>query len=88
MALTIRVLRGYEEQDRKYRLLVSLVRSDRPKYYTFHCLFCQQPLVELNGREVVSITDFYNREDASNGGVGLRCPSVNCHGRWYFFQMN
>lgn len=87
MDVHIRVVGGYEEKDRKYRTLVMLQRSDRPRYWTFHCPNCQQPIAELNNRDIYSMTDMFNPLSTANGGVGTRCPGPNCR-RWYFFQLN
>lgn len=84
--LTIQVVRGYEEPDRKYRTLVTLQRADRPKYWTFHCPNCQQPMAELNGTDLFSLEDFYNPQSAENRAVGIRCPGPHCR-RWYYFQL-
>ncbi len=86
MNVEIKVVRGYEEKDREYRTLVLLQRSDRPRYWTFHCPNCQQPMAHLSGRDVVSLTDFYNPQSAENGSVGIRCPGAFCK-RWYYFQL-
>jgi len=83
----IRIVKLFnEEQDRRYRTLVLLQRTDRPKYWTFHCMNCQQPIAELNGTDVYAMTDFYDPHNASNASVGMRCPSPMCK-RWYFFQL-
>lgn len=86
MELHVKVVGGYEEKDRKYRTLILLQRSDRPRYWTWHCPNCQQPIVELNNTDMYAMTDFYNPAAASNAAVSIRCPGLNCK-RWYAFQL-
>lgn len=72
------------ENDRRYRALVTLGRSDRPMLWTFHCAQCRRPLAELVNSEVISITDLFDMKDVKNIGAGLRCDTRNCHIYWYF----
>lgn len=81
------------EQDRRYRVLVSLVRADRPRYWTWHCPNCQKAIAELSNTDVVGMTDFADMNNQENALVGVRC-----HGRlqsgmgycnfWYYFNLN
>ena len=84
----IRIVKMYtEEPDRRYRVLVQLRREDRPKYWTFHCPHCQQPMCELGGANVIGMTDFYDPQDASRAVVGMRCSSPMCKW-WYYFELS
>lgn len=76
-----------EETDRRYRLLVQLVRSDKPTYWTAHCMKCKAPLVEVLNAEIESITDLVSMEDVSNVGIGLRCDGPYCR-YWWYFKLN
>lgn len=88
MNVGIKVVKGYsEEPDRQYRTLVMLQRSDRPKYWIFHCPNCQQPMAHLSNRDIIAISDFYDHQSTTNGAVGVRCPGAYCK-RWYYFQLN
>ena len=74
--------------DRRYRVLVSLQRSDRPKYWFFHCTNCGAKVCELQNQEVVALQDFYDPQNVNNGGVGIRCKGAAmgeyCRYWWYF----
>jgi len=83
----IRIVNIYnQEPDRRYRTLVQLRREDRPKYWRFHCVACQQPICELGSCNVYALTDFYDPQDASRALVGMRCSSPMCK-RWYYFEL-
>lgn len=78
-----------DSQDRRYRVLVILQRSDRPRYYDFHCSVCQYKVCELSNTEVVAIQDLM---DTSNHTlVGVRCDGRYRGGRcdtWYYFSLS
>lgn len=76
-----------QEPDRRYRLLVMLQRSDKPNYWTAHCMKCQHPLVEILNAEIEAISDLVSMEDTSNIGIGMRCPGKYCR-YWYYFKLN
>lgn len=79
------------EQDRRYRCLVSLQRSDRPRYWTFHCPNCTMPITELVNAEVVAINDLIAMDKLTNLSVGYRCSGRTGNGRcniWYYFNLN
>lgn len=74
------------EADRRYRTLVSLQRSDRPKYWSFYCPHCKSFVAELNNTDIFALNDFYNPQSAKNTSVGMRCNGTYCR-RWYFFVL-
>lgn len=79
-------------RDRRYRLMVTLVRSDRPRYWNFSCFNCSSKVCELANRDVLDISDFYDPQDVNNSGTlkhckgtlpdGLPCPYS------YFFNVS
>lgn len=81
---TVIQIQPLTEDDRRYRALVTLGRSDRPRLWTFHCPQCRRPLAELVNAEVISITDLFDMKDIKNISAGLRCDTRNCHIYWYF----
>lgn len=83
MQATITIMQGLP--DKNYRTLVLLQRTDRPKYWTFHCVNCRMPVAHLVNKEIKAITDFYNPQDTSNEAVEVRCSSCK---RFYSFQLN
>lgn len=60
-------------RDRRYRCLVTLMRSDRPRYWNFMCVNCGSKIVELQNFEVIGVDDFYDPQSLSNSGVGRHC---------------
>lgn len=59
--------------DKHYRVLISLIRSDRPRYWNFRCMNCGSNIVEIHGMEVVSAIDFFDPENINNAGIGRKC---------------
>lgn len=79
------------EPDRRYRCLVSLQRTDRPRYWTFHCPNCTMPLCEIANAEVSPITDIVDFSNTDNVMNGIRCNGRTGFGRcniWYYFNLN
>lgn len=76
------------EADRRYRILVLMNRSDRPRYYTFFCPFCSKPLAEITNSEVHSINDIIDMNNTASYGVGVQCLSRQCRDIWYYFNMS
>jgi hypothetical protein len=81
------------ERDLRYRILVNLVRTDRPRYWTWHCPHCQFPVTELVNDEVQSMTDFFDMRNTDKRLVGHRCGgrSPTGIGRcdfWYYFNLS
>lgn len=62
--------------DRRYRILVTLIRSDRPRYWNFLCFNCGSKQVELQNLEVLSIDDFYDPQNINNTGIGRHCKGI------------
>jgi hypothetical protein len=77
----------FKEVDHKYRTLVLLQRSDRPRYWSFHCPNCKAFVAELNNTDVHAMADFYNPQSADNRSVGVRCSGAYCK-RYYFFVLS
>lgn len=82
------------EADRRYRMLVLLQRSDRRRYYTFHCPICTAPVGEIVNADVVAITDLIDMSNIDTIGAGLRCngryhgdQSGKCS-TYYYFSLN
>lgn len=76
--------------DRRYRVFVTLNRSDRPKYMVFYCNHCQAPVAEINNVEVASLSDLIDF-NANDGIIGIRCDGRFAKGRcgyWYYFSLN
>lgn len=76
-----------EEPDRRYRIVVSLHRSDRPKYWIFSCPHCKEDLDEMVNVDIASMSDLLNFDDVSFVGVGRRCPGKHCR-YWYYFNLS
>lgn len=82
---------GNIENDRRYRVLVMLQRSDRPKYWTFYCPMCTMPVAELNNHDVIGMSDLVDLDAAEVGLVGVRCDGRYQGGKcrvWYYFKLN
>lgn len=75
------------EPDRKYRMMVFLNRTDRPRYWTFHCPICGKPLTEIVNMEVVSINDVVDFARPEMYGTGNMCFSRYCR-VWYYFNLS
>lgn len=77
--------------DRRYRMLVSLIRSDRPKYWNFLCVNCSSKVVELQNYDVIGLDDFYDPQNPNNAGVGRHCKGTLPTGApcqySYFFKL-
>lgn len=79
------------EADRRYRCLVSLQRTDRPRYWTFHCPNCTMPLCEIVNAEVVDMRDLINFQNQDIIANGIRCDGRTGHGRcniYFYFNLN
>ena len=66
---------------------MTLKKSDRIKYYDFHCFLCQMKVIEISGSEIRAF------DDAADVYVkitkGVRCPGRfrggHCNA-WYYFE--
>jgi hypothetical protein len=81
-----------EEQDRRYRVLITLQRSDRPRYWTFNCHNCNWKVCELSNTEVVAASDVMDMHNGELVMVGVRCDGRSPTGigrcnRWYYFML-
>lgn len=78
------------EQDRRYRVLLVLERSDRPTNWKPYCIRCQMPIkMELINADIVSITDMIDM-DTTPSVVGVRCDGryngKHCN-FWYYAKL-
>lgn len=85
ISLTTEVINA-EENDRRYRVLISLQRSDRPRYWTFSCMNCKSDVCEMVNAEVVATSDLIDMSNLDIMGPGIRCPGKYCR-RWYYFNL-
>lgn len=81
-----------QESDRRYRMLVNLQRTDRPRYWTWNCPHCQMRVAELANTEVISVTDFIDMSNPEKGLVGIRCNGRSPMGVgrcdfWFYFNL-
>lgn len=80
------------KRDKRYRLMVTLARSDRPRYWNFLCNNCGSKICELQNKEIIDITDFYDPQDLNNSGIIRHCKGTEKNGRAcpysYFFNLN
>lgn len=75
--------------DRRYRCLVTLMRSDRPRYWNYLCSNCGSKVVELQNLDVYAIDDFYDPQNINNTGIGRHCKGttsdgIACHYSYFF----
>lgn len=78
------------EQDRRYRMLILLQRSDRPRYYTWHCPQCTYPVCEIVNSEIVAVSDAMDMQNIALAGPGIRCDGRYQGGKcriWYYFSL-
>lgn len=79
--------------DSQYRIFVTLIRSDRPKYWNFLCINCGTKVVELQNMDVISLDDFYDPQNVNNQAVGRHCKGyfkksgLPCQ-HTYFFHLS
>lgn len=76
-----------EEDDRRYRILVNLHRTDRPRYWTFSCPHCKTDICEMVNTDVVSFSDLIDMSTTDITGPGIRCDGQYCR-RWYYFNLS
>lgn len=78
--------------DRRYRILVNLIRSDRPRYWNFLCHNCGSKVVELMNQEIAGLDDFFDPQNVNNHGVGRHCKGTMIGGLpcpySYYFQLS
>lgn len=78
------------EADRRYRVLVLLNRSDRPRYYTYLCYQCGFPVCEIVNQDVVAEADSLDMSNVTLLGTGVRCDGRYQGGKcriWYYFSL-
>lgn len=62
--------------DKHYGVLVSLMRADRPRYWSFLCVNCGSKIVELMNQEVVGMDDFFDPQNVNNFAIARHCKGV------------
>ncbi len=77
--------------DKRYRCLISLMRSDRPRYWRFRCFNdgCNSIITEIQNLEVYAVDDFYDPQNINNTGIGRHCKGTlpdgtPCHYSYFF----
>jgi hypothetical protein len=77
--------------DKRYRVLVNLQRSDRPRFWIAKCMNCGSNIADIQHYEIYSVADFYDPQSIQNAGVGRHCKGTNDNGTpcqySYFFQL-
>lgn len=76
-----------EEPDQRYRTLISLHRTDRPRYWTFSCINCKADICEMVNTDVLAISDLLDMQNVEIAGPGIRCTGRYCR-RWYYFNLS
>jgi len=71
--------------DRKYRVMVNLIRADKPRYWNFLCLNCGAVVVHLANTEVYSLDDFWDPQDINLYGVAKDCKGTLATGESCFY---
>lgn len=87
--VTVTVIQTVAVPDKRYRLLVTLIRSDRPRYWNFLCFNCGSKVVELQNLEVLGVDDFYDPQNVNNTGIGRHCKGkdsedIDCPYTYFF----
>lgn len=78
------------EADRRYRMLVSLVRTDRPTHWKWHCPRCTMPVAEFINSDVIATTDLMDFDNPDTHLVGVRCDGRYQGARcsfWFYFSI-
>lgn len=88
----IRIEMRTVEPDRRYRILVTLMRSDRPRYWNFLCTNCGSKVCELMNMEIYRMDDFFDPQNVNNHGIGRHCKGTLADGSScpysYYFQLS
>lgn len=72
-----------QDVDKRYRILVLLQRSDRPKYWTFKCNHCGYDVQDLTNVEVEAVSDLVELP-GNDVLIGRRCGGPYCKYHYYF----
>lgn len=81
------------EEDRRYRVMVLLARSDRPSHVNFKCYKCGAKVAELMNTEAIALTDVIDSSNIETVGMGVRCDGRDFEGTgkrcsiWYYFHL-
>lgn len=62
--------------DKHYGLLVTLIRTDKPRYWNFLCINCGSKIAEILNVEVTEITDFFDSQNTNNYAIARHCKGV------------
>lgn len=74
--------------DNRYRMLVTLIRTARPRYWNFRCVNCGSKIGEIQNLEVTSIDDFYDPQNVNNTAIGIHCKGLERQCLYsYFFHV-
>lgn len=74
------------DEDRRYRVTVTLVAEKRPRYWEFHCPACKTKICELSG-VLIAVSDVADLDavpDYQPAPMTLECTGRFCR-RWYEF---
>lgn len=78
--------------DNRYRCLVTLIRADRPRHWSFKCHNCGSKIADIMNQEIVSIDDFFDPQNPNNHGIGRHCKGTISNGLpcpySYYFQLS
>jgi len=75
--------------EERYKVLVMLRQSSRPKSYDFHCFRCNMKICEISGSDVVMFDDAINIYQKVTTGVKCKGRLANNGGRctlMFFFE--
>lgn len=63
-------------RDNRYRIFVTLRRSDRPHFWNYLCCNCGSKIVELQSLDVIGEDDFYDPQNVNNWAIGRHCKGL------------
>lgn len=72
----ITIRKAQPEPDKRYRIMVTLIRSDRPRVWVFKCMSCGSKVCEIVNCEVYDVADFYDPENPSSAGTMKHCKGL------------
>lgn len=74
------------DEDQRYRLSITLLAEQRPKYWNFHCCRCTTKVVELSGVMlcISDSSDMTVTPDYEPAPMAIECSGKWCR-TWYEF---